>query len=82
MEKAMKVPMTLTAAKNQGHLDPIFEYLEQKIGAAGDPEAPKGPEWALKRAFDDGRQRALIDLMVWIEGRTHYSPDEAENTEE
>lgn len=82
MDKAKQLAMILTAAKSQGHLDPILDYLERGIDKLGRPIAPQGPEWAFERAFDDGGRKALMDLKTWIEGRTNYSPDGAENTEE
>lgn len=74
--------ITLTAAKNQGHLDPILDYLARKIAERSKPMPVEGPEWPLKRAEADGGLKDLRNTLTWILDRTNFTPDGAENTEE
>ena len=72
----------LRAARAQGLLDPLLDYLNRQIGLTNSPEMPMGPEWAFQRAFADGQTQQTMKILDWIEGRTSISPDEAENTED
>jgi len=80
--KALLEQQALSRAKADGSLEPIFRYLESEIGLASKPEKPNGAEWPYKRAYRDGRMSLAEDLIQFINGRTSYSPDVAQNTED
>lgn len=70
----------LRAARAQGLLDPIIEFIERSIRDATMPERPTGPEWPYERAWRDGELSAYVKTLRWIDGRSKPSPDAAENT--
>ena len=74
--------MLLTSAKQQGALEPLIDFLEDQIGLASDSIEPEGAEWPYKRAYRDGMLGMAQKTLEWLQGRTNYSPDVAQNTEE
>ena len=70
----------LRMAHRQGALDLIIEKLKGDVARSEAPTQPDGPEWPLRRAFEDGKLSEAATLYRWLMGRLG-SPDGAENTE-
>ena len=71
----------LRSARANGLLEPVFEELRSRAGKAEAPIEPEGAEWAMKRAYKDGRAAETLDFYSWMMMVAKPSPDEAENTE-
>lgn len=65
-----------------GLLEPLLEYLEIQIRVASRPLEPEGSDWPYSRAFRDGEASQAVKTLSWIEGRSHTTPDGAQNTGE
>ena len=77
MDKAL-----LAAARAQGLLEPLLSYLDRRIEENSKSEKPEGPEWPLKRAYQDGAANEAKDIRKWLNNRSKPTPDGALNSEE
>lgn len=71
----------LQMAHRQGALDLLLKYLREQVERSEAPMPPEGPDWPLKRAFEDGKLMQAGATYKWLMGRLKGSPDGAENTE-
>jgi hypothetical protein len=71
----------LRAAHRSGALDLLIEKLAADMRRGEAPLPVDGPEWPLKRAFEDGKLHEAASLNSWLMGRLRESPDGAKNTE-
>ena len=82
MERGQRDRDLLKAARAQGLLDPLFDYLVRRVNKLTEPEEPSGSEWPYKRAYRDGMIKEAAKVLEWLDGRSKLSPDEAKNTED
>ena len=81
-DRAKAVRRMLLSARQQGLLEPVFQYLEQRIGALSASISPESDNWLVRRSYADGGQHELEQLLMWLDGRSKPSPDAAQNTED